>query len=72
MAEYEYVGDGRPDGTVIGRASTEKIGFFGATPVVRPSITAVATATATTALNETKINRLYAALRTIGIIDTGG
>jgi hypothetical protein len=32
MAEYEYVGDGRPDGTVVGRAATEKIGFYGTTP----------------------------------------
>lgn len=35
MASYEYVGDGRPDGTVIGQDATEKIGFYGATPVVQ-------------------------------------
>lgn len=35
MAEYEYVGDGRPDGTIVGRASTEKVGFYGTTPVVQ-------------------------------------
>lgn len=69
----EYIGNGNPDGTVMGSASTEKLGFFGiATPVVRPSITAVATATATTALNETKIDRLYTALRNLGIIATDG
>ena len=71
MAARE-LSDNRPDGQVIGRSSTDKIGFFGATAVVRPSITAVATATATTALNETKIDRLYTALRNIGLIDTGG
>lgn len=72
MATYERLDYGSPDGCQIGGAATDKIGLFGATPVVRPSITAVATATATTTLNETKINRLYAALRTIGLIDTGG
>ena len=37
MAEYEYIGDGRPDGSIIGRASTEKIGFFGTTPADQPA-----------------------------------
>jgi hypothetical protein len=35
MASYEYIGDGRPDGTIIGQDATEKIGFYGATPVVQ-------------------------------------
>lgn len=65
-------GDADSDGVCVGFDATNKVGFFGATPVVRPSITAVGTTTATTALNETKIDRLYSALRTIGIIDTGG
>ena len=68
-----YLGDGNPDGITLGRDSTvDKVSFFGATPVVQPSITAVGTTTATTALNETKIDRLYTALRTIGLINTGG
>lgn len=70
--DYEQVTYNGPAGAQVGKSSTEKIGFFGSTPVVQPSVTAVATATATTALNETKINRLYAALRTLGIINTGG
>ena len=64
--------DGRSDGAQLGKSSTDKVGFFGTTPVVQPSITAVGTTTATTALNETKIDRLYSALRNIGIINTGG
>ena len=68
-----YLDDGNDDGTVLGQASTTKLGFFGiATPVVRPAITAVGTTTATTALNETKIDRLYTALRSLGLISTGG
>ena len=68
-----YLDEGNDDGTVLGQASTSKLGFYGlATPIVQPSITAVATGTATTTLNETKINRLYTALRSLGLINTGG
>ncbi len=65
-------GKGEQDGMRLGDSALSKVGFFGATPIVRPSITAVGTATATTALNETKIDRLYTALRNIGIIATDG
>ena len=69
----KQLSDSGPDGTLLGQASTDKIGFYGlTTPIVRPSITAVGTTTATTALNETKIDRLYTALRSLGLIDTGG
>lgn len=63
-----YLDDGNDDGTVLGQSSTAKIGFWGKTPVARPSVTAVATATATTTLNETRIVRLYVALKSAGII----
>ena len=69
----KQLSDSGPDGTLLGQASTDKIGFYGlTTPIARPSITAVGTTTATTALNETKIDRLYTALRNLGLIDTGG
>jgi len=35
MAEYQYVGDGSPDGTIVGRTTTELLGFYGATPIAR-------------------------------------
>ena len=64
---------GADDGLLVGKSSTDKIGFYGlATPIIRPSITAVGTTTATTALNETKIDRLYTALRSLGLIATDG
>lgn len=44
--------------------------FFGTTAVARPSVTWPNTATATTTLNETKCNRLMAALVTLGLIVT--
>lgn len=70
MANPDYVGDGRPDGEVIGR-SGGKLGFYGlATPVTKPSVTWPNTGTATTTLNETKVNRLMAALVSVGLIVT--
>ena len=68
----KQLSDKRPDGWQAGQSTTDKGAFWGSTPVVQPSITAVGTTTATTALNETKIDRLYSALRTIGLINTGG
>ena len=66
-----YLDDGNDDGHVLGRTTTSKLGFFGlATPIVRPLITAVTTGTATTTLNETKVNRLMAALVKLGLIAT--
>jgi hypothetical protein len=64
--------DARPDGFYVGQSATDKVGFFGTTPAVQQAITAVGTTTATTALNETKIDRLYSALITLGLITTGG
>ena len=64
-----YLGDNAPDGTVLGKSSSEKIGFFGATPVVQQSVTAPAT-TATTGTNEAAIKSINAALVALGLIVT--
>jgi len=69
MAKDE-LSKGSPDGTSLGQSSTDKVGFWGKTPVARPSVTWPNTGTATTTLNETKVNRLKAALESIGIIVT--
>jgi hypothetical protein len=67
----EYLGSGNDDGVLLGRSSTDKIGFYGlATPIVRPSVTWPNTGTATTALNEAKCNRLMAALVALNLIVT--
>lgn len=70
MPTYERIDYGSPDGSQWGGSSSDKLGFYGATPVTRPSVTWPNTATATTTLNETKVNRLMAALVNIGIIVT--
>jgi hypothetical protein len=63
--------DGGPDGTKLGQSATDKIGFYAlTTPIARPSVTWPNTATATTALNELKANRLMAALVALGLIAT--
>ena len=66
----EYLGSSGPDGVVLGLSSTEKIGFYNATPITRPSVTWPNTGTATTTLNETKVNRIMVALVNLGLIVT--
>ncbi len=59
-----------PEGVTFGQSATDKIGFFGATPIVKPSVTWPNTGTATTTLNELKANRIMAALVNLGLIVT--
>lgn len=66
MATYERIDYGSPDGCQLGGASTDKIGFYGATPVVKPSVTQQATAT-TTALRA-DIDSLMTALSNLGLV----
>lgn len=69
----EYVGSGNDDGVNIGRSATDKVGFYGlTTPIVQPAITAVATVTATTTINEARIGRIETALVNLGLITTAG
>jgi hypothetical protein len=58
---------GTTTGTKIGTATTQKIGFYNATPVVQPTAVADATDAATVI---TQLNALLAKLRTLGIIAT--
>lgn len=50
---YERVDYGSDDGAQFGGASTDKIGFYGATPVVRPTATTTQTTVTTTAASST-------------------
>lgn len=45
MANYQYVTNGNNDGAVIGRTSTEPLGFFGATPATKQTLTVTTVAT---------------------------
>ena len=72
MADIEQIGTRNPDGCVLGQATTDKVGFYGITPVVQQ---AVGAAIATTDLTTTGIlavlngyNALIAKLKLVGIV----
>ena len=46
MATYERLDYGSPDGCLVGGAATDKVGFYGATPVVQRATAATHTTTA--------------------------
>jgi len=67
LADAGDISVGTTTGTKIGTATTQKLGFYNATPVVQPT----AVADATTAVDViTQLNALLAKLRTLGIIAT--
>jgi len=67
LADAGNITVGTTTGTKIGTATTQKLGFYNATPVVQP--TAVADATdAATAISQ--LNALLAHMRTLGLIAT--
>lgn len=59
--------DGGAEGACLGQSSTDKIAFYGATPIVRPSSIADATDSATAI---TKVNAVISALEALGLITT--
>lgn len=62
----QVLGDGNTEGTTLGRATTEKISFYGETPVVQPApAVAVGTDIATVIL---ELADLRAALVSLGLI----
>lgn len=58
--------DGNTDGTIVGQSATDKVSFFGATPVVQQTAVTSATATATSAA--ATVNAILTRLRTLGLI----
>ena len=75
----QYIGDNGPDGVCIGLSATEKVAFYGETPVVQASAITAATNTTTTTSTttalttdldsvRTKLNSVITALTNIGIL----
>lgn len=73
-----YIGDNNPAGVCIGLSATEKVAFFGATPVVQQTGIADATNTTTTTSTttalttdldsvRTKLNSVLAVLEAYGL-----
>jgi hypothetical protein len=62
--------DARSDGVVVGQSTSDKVGFFGVTPVVQPTSTdqAAITAGATTTAANTLLIAIRAALVSLGAI----
>lgn len=80
MAAYQ-VGDGNPDGISLGASASEKVGFYGVTPVIQASTTAAPVSTAATSTSPygfatstqadaivTWVRAVDTALKNIGII----
>ena len=63
--DYEQVTYNSPSGAQVGQSATEKIGFFGATPVDQPATVADATDAATAI---TAVNAVIDRLQELGLI----
>ncbi len=64
----KYVTNVASDGSIYGFNATDKIGFFGVTPIVRPAVSASSSSSATTI---TQLNLLITALGNLGLITPG-
>lgn len=65
MATYERLDYGSSDGCQIGGAATDKVGFFGAVPVVQQTTVAAATDATTVIVTA---NACRTALRNLGLM----
>lgn len=58
---------GTATGTQIGTAATQKLAFFGKTPVVQPTLGAATAGASYTTNEQTMLNAVYAAIRALGL-----
>lgn len=63
----EVLGNGNPDGSQVGRTD-DKLGFFGVTPIAKPTV-AVTAATPNAAELAADMIALRTALKNLGLID---
>lgn len=73
--------DGAPDGAYVGQNASDKVGFFGTTPVAQQAVITAATNTTTTTSTTTaltvdldncrdKLNEVITALKNLGLVAT--
>ena len=62
--------DGDDAGVILGAAITDKVAFFGSTPVTQQSVTNASNTTATTSNLATDLTSLLSALAALGLITT--
>jgi hypothetical protein len=66
--DYEQVTYNAPAGAQIGQSATEKVGFYGATPVVQGAAVTALVTTPTATDIATAVNSIITRLQTVGII----
>ena len=65
----EYLGSGNDDGVLLGRSSTDKIGFYGlATPIVRGAAVTTLVTTPTATDIATAVNSIISRLQAVNLI----
>ncbi len=65
----EFVGTGNDDGVLLGRATTDKIGFYGlATPIVRGAAVTTLATTPTATDIATAVNSIISRLQAVNLI----
>lgn len=67
MAERQ-LSDARSDGAQMGQSTTDKIGFYGTSPIAQAAVAATTTTTATTTALQTDIDAIRTALQNLGLI----
>ena len=65
----KFIANVASDGSIYGFNATDKIGFFGVTPIVRPAVSANATSSATAIA---AVHACISALGNLGLITAGG
>jgi hypothetical protein len=66
--DYEQVTYNAPSGAQIGASATEKVGFYGATPVVQGAAVTTLATTPTATDIATAVNSIIERLQDVGII----
>jgi len=66
--DYEQVTYNSPAGAMMGQSATEKIAFYGSTPIVQATVAATTTTTATTTALQADIDAIRTALQNLGLI----
>ena len=67
MSDSYQVSDNCPDGCLIGNASTSKVGFFGATPVIRQTAAGAVTGASDATAQAAAITAISLSLKNLGI-----
>lgn len=68
MPTYENLTQNSPDGAQIGASPTEKVAFYGATPVVQGAAVTTLATTPTATDIAVAVNSIISRLQAIGII----